>query len=117
VAAWQEAQLRRGQAERAQAKRGRVRQDEPYKIAHLQTPRYAAGGSDVLANVHWILENANQNRQAYEQRAREGPVMGGQSAAGPAPSLNPSQSLDSLLQGMQRQQELRLQEKVFGHYR
>jgi hypothetical protein len=117
VAAWQEAQLRREQAEREQAKRDRVRQDEPYKIGNLQTPRYAAGGPDVLGNVNRILENASQNRQAYEQRVREGRALGSQSAAGPAPSLNPSQSLDSLLQGMQRQQELQLQEKLFGHHR
>jgi hypothetical protein len=117
VAAWQEAQLRREEAERAQAKRDRVRQDEPYKIGNLQTPRYAAGGPDVLGNVNRILQNASQNRQAYEQRVREGRAPGSQSATGPAPSLNPPQSLDSLLQGMQRQQELQLQEKLFGHHR
>src|SRR5262249_32535770 len=117
VAAWQEAQLRREQAEREQAKRDRVRQDEPYKIGNSQTPRYAAGGPDVVGNVNRILENASQNRQAYEQRVREGRALGSQSAAGPAPSLNPPQSLDSLLQGMQRQQELKLQEKLFGHPR
>jgi len=51
------------------------------------------------------------------QRAQEGRVMGSQNAAGPAPSLNPSQSLDSMLQGMQRQQDLKLQDTLFGHRR
>jgi hypothetical protein len=117
VAAWQEAQLRREQAEREQAKRDRVRQDEPYKVLNMPSPRYADGGPDVVGNIHRIIENASQNRQAYEQRVRERSTFGSPTVAAPAPSLNPSQSLDSLLQGMQRQQDLQLQEKLFGHHR
>jgi hypothetical protein len=95
VAAWQEAQLRREQTERQQAQRDRVRQDEPWKIGNVQSPRYVAGGPDVLSNINRIIGNARQNQQASEQRLRESSAFGSPNPPSPTPSPYPSQSVDS----------------------
>jgi hypothetical protein len=117
VAVWQEGQRRREQAEREQAKRDRVWHYEPYRIANMPSPGYAEGGADVLGNVHRILENAGQNQRAYEQRVRDQRALGNQSASGLVPSANPAQSLDTLLQGMQRQQDRQNYERFLSQHR
>jgi hypothetical protein len=77
-----------------------VRQEEPYKVSNGRSPRYLEGGPDILCRVNEILENARQHQQAAAQRIREQSALGSRRA----PST-PSQSLDGLLQEMQRRQD------------
>jgi hypothetical protein len=72
--------------QREQSRRG---QSEPYRVSNFQPMRYGEESPNILGNINRILENASQNRRAYEQRVREQRALGSQPV--PAPALMMSQ--------------------------